>query len=97
MAEKHAIFLATLKSNNFPLYAMAALYAGRHELNDCILLNSYDRIGDSTIANIFCIKDKIIYTPPLAEGCVAECLRRYLLEKIKEAGIRDTWKKKWTY
>jgi branched-chain amino acid aminotransferase len=50
------------------------------------LLNSYDRICDSTIANIFWVKNNQVFTPPLSEGCVAGVMRRYLIQKIQEAG-----------
>jgi branched-chain amino acid aminotransferase len=70
-----------LKSNNFLLYVMAALYAKRNRLDDCLILNSYGHVCESTIGNLYCIKDGIIYTPPLTEGCVAGVMRRYLLEQ----------------
>lgn len=71
---------SNLKSNNYLVYAMAALYAKKHHLDDCLLLNSAGRICDSTIANIFCIKDGTVYTPPLSEGCVAGVMRSHLLQ-----------------
>ena len=77
---------ANLKSNNYLLYVMAALYAQQNQLNDCLVLNSYDRIADSTIANLFYCKQGHIYTPPLAEGCVAGVMRRNLLEILPGIG-----------
>ena len=74
--------LANLKSNNYLLYVMAALYARKNRLNDCLVLNSRDRIADSTIANLFYCKDGKIYTPPLSEGCVAGVMRRYLADLL---------------
>ncbi len=70
-----------LKSNNFLPYVVAALFAKENKLNDCLVLNSNDRISDSTIANIFSVKNEVISTPPLSEGCVAGVMRRWLLEK----------------
>ncbi len=88
-AKKSCDSLANLKSNNFLPYVVAALYAKKIEVNDCILLNSYDRICDTSIANIFIIKDGIIYTPPLSEGCVAGVMRRFIIEKLKlSSGIK---------
>jgi branched-chain amino acid aminotransferase len=84
---------SNIKSNNFLIYAMAAIHADKNKLDDCFILNSYDRVCESTTANIFCIKDKIIYTPALSEGCVAGVMRRFILEKIsknfllKETGL----------
>jgi branched-chain amino acid aminotransferase len=78
--------LANLKSNNYLLYALAALYARGHQLNDCLVLNSHDRIADSTIANLFYCSQGKIYTPPLTEGCVAGVMRRRLLKVLPNAG-----------
>lgn len=73
---------SNIKSNNFLPYVMAALHAKNSKVNDCLLLNNFERIADSTIANIFIIKDGIIYTPPLSEGCVAGVIRRLVIEKF---------------
>jgi branched-chain amino acid aminotransferase len=79
--------LANLKSNNFLLYAIAALHSREHRLNDCLVLNSQGRLADSTIANLFYSKDGDIVTPPLSEGCVAGVMRRYLLSALPGAGF----------
>lgn len=84
---KSCDFLANLKSNNYQLYAQAALYARNHQLDDCLVLNSYDRIADSTIANLFYCRQGNIYTPPLTEGGVAGVMRRRLLEVLPKAGF----------
>jgi branched-chain amino acid aminotransferase len=76
-----------LKSNNYLLYVMAAFYARERQLNDCLVLNSQGRVADSTIANLFYIKDDQCYTPPLSEGGIAGVMRRYLLESLPGAGF----------
>jgi len=73
-----------IKSNNFLIYAMAALYAKKNNLDDCLILNSSNRVCESTIANIFLIKDKITYTPALSQGCVGGVMRRFLAEKMSK-------------
>jgi branched-chain amino acid aminotransferase len=78
---------SNIKTNNFLLYAQAALHAKDNGLNDCLVLNSHERIADSTIANLFYSKEGKIYTPPLSEGCVAGVMRRHLLERLPGAGF----------
>ncbi|HEV8082367.1 MAG TPA: aminotransferase class IV [Chitinophagaceae bacterium] len=82
-----------LKSNNYLPYIMAGLYAKENNLNDCIVLNSFERICDSAIANIFIIKGNEIITPPLSEGCVAGTMRRWMLEKFYLQDYRVVEKK----
>ncbi|MEO8109612.1 MAG: aminotransferase class IV [Ginsengibacter sp.] len=81
-AKKSCDSFSNIKSNNYLPYAMAALHAKKNELNDCIVLNSFERICDSVIANVFIIKGNNICTPPLSEGCVAGTMRRWMLEKF---------------
>jgi branched-chain amino acid aminotransferase len=78
--------LSNIKSNNYLPYVMAAQYGRQQQLNDCLVLNMYDRICDGTIANIFYIRQNTIYTPPLSEGGIAGVMRKYLLAELPEAG-----------
>ncbi|MEO8584499.1 MAG: aminotransferase class IV [Flavitalea sp.] len=78
--------LSNLKSNNYLLYVMAALFAKENKYNDCLILNVHNRICESTISNVFWIKNEIVYTPPLTEGCVAGVMRRHLLHTLPAAG-----------
>lgn len=79
-ARKSCDVFSNLKSNNFLHYIMAANHAKKNHWDDCLVMNTYDRICDSTIANLFIMKDQAIYTPPLSEGCVAGVVRRWILE-----------------
>ena len=76
-----------VKSNNYLCYAMAALWAKKHHLNDAILLNPYNRLADATIANIFIVTKGIIKTPSVSEGCVNGVMRRYLLTQMRVENI----------
>lgn len=80
-AKKSCDNFSNLKTNNYLPYVMAALYAKKNKLDDCIVLNAFERVCDSAIANIFIIKENKIFTTPLSEGCVAGVMRRWMLEK----------------
>jgi branched-chain amino acid aminotransferase len=85
--KKTGDILASFKTNNFLPYALAAIHAKKNNLSDCILLNTKGRICDTTVANIFAIKDEVIYTPSLKESCIAGVVRRWIIENIKREGI----------
>ncbi|HRN57519.1 MAG TPA: aminotransferase class IV, partial [Agriterribacter sp.] len=87
-ASKACNIFSEVKSNNFLLYVMAAMYARQNGLGDCFILNQYGRIADATIANVFWIKNRVIHTPPLEEGCIAGVTRRFLLQQLPAAGYR---------
>ena len=86
-ARKNNDILANLKHNNFLPYVLAALHAKKQQWNDSIVLNSEGRICDSSIANIFMIKDGQILTPPLSEACVAGVMRRSLMQALVSSGF----------
>ncbi len=81
-AKKSCDILSNIKHNNFLPYVMAALHSKKQKWNDAILLNTDNRICDSTIANIFLIKDNKIYTPALDEGCIAGIMRKTILHHL---------------
>jgi aminodeoxychorismate lyase len=76
-----------IKHNNYLPYVMGALWAKKHQLNEALLLNPYDRIADATIANVFIVKDGLIKTPPLSEGAVNGVMRRHLLECLRKENM----------
>ncbi len=77
---------SNLKSANFLIYSMAALYAKEKKFNDCLVLNTKGNIADSTIANVFIIKNGVVITPGLEEGCINGVKRRQLLNQLRDGG-----------
>ena len=61
---------------------MSAGFAKQEKWNDAIVLNTSDRICDTTITNIFIVKDEIVYTPSLAQGCIAGIMRKHILQQL---------------
>lgn len=86
-ARKSCDRYSTLKSSGFLPYALAAQYAKKNKLNDCFLLNTDGNLADSTIANIFLIREGRILTPALSEGCIAGVMRKHLIGQFQEHGM----------
>ncbi len=86
-AKKNYDLFSPAKSNNYLGYAMGAIWAKKQKLNDVILLNSFGRVADATIANVFIVKDGMVKTPALTEGPVNGVMRRYLLEMMRNENI----------
>lgn len=84
-AKKSCDILSNIKHNNYLPYVLAALDAKKEKWNDAIVLNTSGRICDTTSANIFIIKDNVVYTPPLSEGCVAGVMRRMIIKNLQNA------------
>jgi branched-chain amino acid aminotransferase len=83
-AKKSSDHFSMIKSNSYLPYIMAALWAKENNLNDAILLNHAGGIADTTIANLFIIKDGTIKTPAITEGPVAGVMRRHLIKTLRE-------------
>ncbi len=86
-AKKTIDTFSNCKTNNYLPYFMGALHAKENHCNDAIILNSEGNVCDSTIANIFYIKDNVIHTPALTQGCVAGVMRKFLIDKIRTLGF----------
>ncbi len=86
-AKKTCDNFSHIKSNNYLPYIMTAIWAKENNLDEAFLLNSFNRVADASIANIFIVKDGKIKTPALNEGCIAGIMRRHLIKCIKEENI----------
>ena len=73
---------SNLKTASFLIYAIGAKNAMNNQWDDCIILNTNNTVADTTKANIFIIKEGSIYTPSLADGCVAGVTRQYILQNL---------------
>ena len=86
-------YLSTIKSTNKLTNTLASIYAEENDLDNCILLNERKGVVEVTNANIFLLKDNVVKTPPLSEGCLKGILRGKvieLLEKKDDIEVEET-------
>jgi branched-chain amino acid aminotransferase len=55
--------------------------------SEVVLLNERGEVAECTTANIFCVKDGKVSTPPLTSGCLEGVTRGLLLEIAPRAGV----------
>lgn len=58
--------------------------------NEVVLLNERGEVAECTTANIFCVKDGKVATPPLSSGCLEGVTRGLLLELAPLHGVSLT-------
>ncbi|MGO8817541.1 MAG: aminotransferase class IV [Terriglobia bacterium] len=58
----------------------------REGLDDALLLNEQGQLAECTSANVFLVRGRQVFTPPLASGCLPGITRDTLLEVIPAAG-----------
>ncbi|MFA6151529.1 MAG: aminotransferase class IV [Chitinophagaceae bacterium] len=60
---------------------------GDNQLDDVLLLNEKGNVIESAMANLFWVKDGMIFTPPLSEGCLAGTFRLVIIDLIIELSL----------
>jgi len=79
--------LSTVKTNNKITNVLASIYAQENNLDNCILLNEKKYVVEAINGNIFIIKDNIIKTPALTEGCVKGIMRKKIIEMLSKSNL----------
>lgn len=79
--------LSNLKSSNALYYVMAGLHKRQLGIDDCLVLNTHDRIAEAISSNIFLVKGHQVITPSLEEACVAGVMRDAIMENVREQGL----------
>lgn len=76
--------LSTVKTTNRMINTLSAIFADENDLDNCILLNERKGVVEATNGNIFIIKNKVIKTPALTEGCIKGIVRKKVLEIVEK-------------
>lgn len=79
--------LSNFKTNSALAYVLASIHKTKAGWDDCLILNTRSNICDSTNSNVFLVKEKIISTPSLNEGCINGVMRRQVIALAKTNGF----------
>jgi branched-chain amino acid aminotransferase len=78
--------LAGVKVTSWLLNVWCLHEAQEQGYDEVALLNERGEVAECTAANIFCVKNGRLFTPPLSSGCLEGVTRSVLLEIAPEAG-----------
>jgi branched-chain amino acid aminotransferase len=84
--------LSALKTNNKIINVVGSIYAKENGYDNCLLLNTNKNVVEALNGNLFLVKDNIIKTPPLKDGCLNGIIRNKLikiLDKIDDFEILE--------
>src|SRR6202007_3294737 len=79
--------LAGVKVTSWLMHVLSLYEAQRDGFDEVALLNERGEVAECTAANIFCVKDGRVATPPLNSGCLQGVTRGVLLEIGAAAGV----------
>ena len=81
--------LSNIKSVNAAVSVLGAIHAKELGFDNAILRNTKGNYIEVTNSSLFIIKDNMIYTPPLIDGCIDGTMRAWVLsnENIIEKSL----------
>jgi len=79
--------LSAIKNGNSIIYVLAGVYKTKNNLDDCILVNDNGNIIEAINSNIFAVKNGVLYTPPIEDGCVNGVMRSQVLKIAEQSRI----------
>ena len=79
-----AQLLSTLKTTNKIINTVASIYAEENDFQNCLLINEKKNVVEAINGNLFMIKDNMLITPSLDEGCINGMIRKQLLKLTKK-------------
>jgi branched-chain amino acid aminotransferase len=81
-----------IKSLNYLNNILAKIEANRAGVDEAIMLNQNGTIAEGTGDNLFIVKNRQLYTPPITAGALEGITRNTIIELAKEEGIDITVK-----
>jgi branched-subunit amino acid aminotransferase/4-amino-4-deoxychorismate lyase len=79
--------LSRIKSTSSLFNVMAGIYKTENNLDECIIINTKGNIVEGISSNIFIIKENLIITPSIREGCLPGIMRQKVIEMARKQGF----------
>lgn len=74
--------LSTIKSNNKLINVLGSIYAKENGLQNCLLLNTEKQVVEALNGNVFVVKNKVIKTAALEQGCLNGIMRKQIIDIV---------------
>jgi branched-subunit amino acid aminotransferase/4-amino-4-deoxychorismate lyase len=81
-------YLSKYKTINCLPYVLAGIAAQALNVDSCILLNTNDNIVEATNSNLFFVKDNMLFTPAIQDGCTDGVMRKVVIQIAQQLGIK---------
>lgn len=74
-------YFSNVKSLDYAVFAKAYSRAQSQGFDEALLINRRNHIFEASRSNIFWIKDRVLYTPPLTSGCLNGITRQQVIKQ----------------
>lgn len=84
--------LSTLKTTSCLVNITASIFAQENNYENCLLINDDKNVIEAINGNIFVVKDNVISTPPISDGCKNGIIRKKIIEivnKVDDLNFED--------
>ncbi len=89
-------FLSSYKTLNKIEHVLVSIEAQEKGFDDLIILNTRNHIVEASSSNIFLVKGRELFTPPIKDGCLTGIMRHQILQaasalrlQIQESSLTD--------
>lgn len=72
--------ISRIKSTNYGDAILARIEADRSGADDALMLNTRGTLAEATAANVFCLLDGALVTPPTTDGALHGVMRQIVME-----------------
>lgn len=76
--------LSTLKTTGKNINILGSIFAKENNFENCLLLNTEKTVVEALNGNLFLVKDRVIKTPPLSEGCLKGIMRKQMIAIVEQ-------------
>src|ERR1035438_1438185 len=84
----HSALNPAIKSLNYLNNILAKIEANNAGVEEAVMLNSEGFVAECTGDNLFIVKNRALFTPPLSAGALYGITRQTVIELAEEAGLK---------
>ncbi len=79
--------LASLKLTSSIFFVLAGIFKKENNLDECLIINTKGNIIEGISSNLFLVKENVVTTPSLREGCLPGIMRQKVIELARKQGL----------
>ena len=84
----HSALNPAIKSLNYLNNIMAKIEANNAGVEEAVMLNAEGFVAECTGDNLFIVKNRALFTPPLSAGALYGITRQTVIQLAEEAGLK---------